>query len=103
MSITPTAGSATAARSGRCVSTAPISSPPFEPPRIASFFDDVYFCEIKYSALAMKSSNTFCFFASIPASCHARPYSPPPRITATAKTPPIDTHCNINGENAGVM
>lgn len=79
MSITPTAGNATAYRSGRWVMQAPTSRPPFDPPAIASFSFDVYLLSIRYSAAAMKSSNTFCLLASMPARCHSSPYSPPPR------------------------
>jgi hypothetical protein len=39
--MTPTAGSATAKRSGRCSITAPTRRPPFEPPEIPSFAGDV--------------------------------------------------------------
>ena len=35
-------------------------------------------------AAAIKSSNTFCFFNCVPASCHFFPYSPPPRKLGTA-------------------
>ncbi len=45
-----------------------------------------------HSAAAMKSSKTFCLFFRRPASCHALPYSPPPRRLAEAKTPPISSH-----------
>ena len=41
-----------------------------------------------HRAQAQKSSKTFCLFASFPASCQARPYSPPPRRLATASIPP---------------
>ena len=39
-------------------------------------------------AHARKSSNTFCFFVSLPASCHSSPNSPPPRRFAVATTTP---------------
>jgi hypothetical protein len=39
---------------------------------------------ISHSAAAMKSSNTFCFFSFVPASCHASPYSLPPRMLTLA-------------------
>ena len=51
-------------------SQAPTSRPPFEPPRIASLSDEVYFSAMRYSAAAMKSSKTFCLFSSMPALCH---------------------------------
>ena len=84
MSITPTAGSAAPKRSGRCVIAAPTSRPPLLPPPIASLGVEVYLFAISHSAAPMKSSNTFCLFFFIPASCHASPYSPPPRRLATA-------------------
>ena len=36
----------------------------------------------QHCAAAAKSSNTFCLRVSIPARCHASPYSPPPRRLA---------------------
>src|SRR5437870_2386988 len=36
----------------------------------------------------MKSFQLFGLVASLPPTCHASPYSPPPRTCATAKTPP---------------
>jgi CubicO group peptidase (beta-lactamase class C family) len=56
-----------------------------------------------HSAHAQKSSNTFCLLARRPASCQARPYSPPPRRFATASRPPRSTHAAMSGENHGVM
>ena len=84
MSITPTCGIATRNRSGRWLITAPTSRPPFEPPCAASFDGLVYLLAISHSAAAMKSSNTFCFFSLVPASCHASPYSLPPRMLTLA-------------------
>ena len=84
MSKTPTAGNATCIKWGLCVIVAPTNNPPFEPPRMAKNCDEVYFSEIKYSAAAIKSSKTFCFFNCVPASCHFFPYSPPPRKLGTA-------------------
>ena len=103
MSITPTAGSAAPKSSGRCVITAPMSSPPFDPPWIARRLGLVHFSETRYSAAAMKSSNTFCLRAFLPASCHSRPYSPPPRRFATARVPPSSSHDAKTGENHGVI
>jgi len=34
---------------------------------MASRADEVYFSRMRYSAAAMKSSNTFCFFPRMPA------------------------------------
>src|SRR6266567_1826137 len=75
-------------KSGRCVSAAPISKPPLEPPRMARWSLSVYFCEIRNSPAAMKSSKTFCFLSSIPARCQSSPNSAPPRRLASANTPP---------------
>ena len=44
----------------------------------------MYFSLTRYSAAAMKSSKTFCFFSNMPALCHSSPYSPPPRMFAVA-------------------
>src|SRR5438132_13607225 len=74
---------------------APTSKPPLLPPPIASFDVDVNLLSIKYSAAPMKSSNTFCFTCSIPASCHFSPYSPPPRRFGSAKIPPISIQTKI--------
>ncbi len=84
MSSTPTAGSATANRSGRWIIEAATSRPPFEPPRIASREGVVYFSRTRCSPAAMKSSNTFCLRSRVPARCQSEPYSPPPRRFATA-------------------
>ena len=71
-------------RSGRCVTAAPTSSPPFDPPHTASRPGDVIPAETRYAAAAWKSSNTFCLRPSIPARCHSSPSSLPPRSPATA-------------------
>ena len=83
-SITGTAATTARARSGRWVSTAPISSPPLEPPMIASRSRLVIPLRCRWSAQAMKSSKQFCLVASRPAWCHSSPNSPPPRMLATA-------------------
>ena len=78
MSRTPTAGNATPNRSGLWSRHAATSRPPLLPPAIAIFFGLVYFSAARYSAAAMKSSNTFCF-----ASLRAR-HMPLPAILAAA-------------------
>lgn len=70
--------------SGRWVSAAPTSRPPFEPPEMASRSGVVTPEEIRCSAAACRSSKTFCLLASIPARCHSSPCSPPPRSWAMA-------------------
>jgi cell division protease FtsH len=37
----------------------------------------------------------------VPASCHSRPYSPPPRRFARAYTPPASSHTRLVTENSG--
>jgi hypothetical protein len=56
-----------------------------------------------HRAQAQKSSKTFCLFASFPASCQARPYSPPPRRLATASIPPRSSQTAQAGLKDGVM
>ena len=85
-------------RSGRCVSAAPTSRPPFDPPEMASCSGVVQPSRISASAAAWKSSKTFCFVPSIPARCHSSPSSLPPRRLATAYTPPADTQVRMFGE-----
>src|SRR5215217_1959774 len=103
MSITPTEGNAAANRSGRWLTTAPTSSPPLDPPPMASFFGDVYPVRIRCSAAPMKSSKTFCLCSFVPARCHASPNSPPPRRFGTASTPPASSHTTSAIENLGVI
>ena len=79
MSRSGTPQSTAPKRSGRWVIAAPTRSPPFEPPRMAIRSGLAYPFATSHSAAAMKSSKTFCFFASIPSSCHFSPYSSPPR------------------------
>ena len=62
----------------------------------------VYLLSISHSAAAMKSSNTFCFFDLVPASCQSSPYSPPPRRLGTANTPPISIHTRFATVKLGV-
>jgi len=57
---------------------------------------------MSHSPAAMKSSNTFCFFSFIPAWCHSSPYSPPPRMQASAYTPPISIQTRLATEKYGV-
>src|SRR3981081_4389133 len=70
---------------------------------MASLADDVYFCAIKYSAAAIKSSNTFCFLSLVPASCHFSPYSPPPRMFADAYTTPCSSMAMRSALNPGLV
>src|SRR4051812_45069763 len=72
----------------RTLMQAPTKRPPFEPPLITNFSLLVYLFSIKYSAAAMKSSNTFCFFSLVPALCHSSPYSDPPLMFATTLLKP---------------
>ena len=70
---------------------------------MASLDGDVYRRCTRYSPAAMKSSNTFCFFSFIPASCHAWPYSPPPRRLAVAHTPPSSSHAGTSERKVGFV
>ena len=51
---------------GRCVSAAPTSSPPFDPPEMASCSGVVHPSRISASAAAWKSSKTFCLRSQHP-------------------------------------
>ena len=82
--MTPTAGTAAPKRSGLWFRTAPTRRPPLDPPTIPRCAGEVQRFATSHSAAAMKSSKTFCFFASIPALCHSSPYSEPPRIEGWA-------------------
>ena len=84
MSMTPTCATTAPKRSGRWSSQAATSRPPLLPPEMASFAGEVYLLAMSHSAKAMKSSKTFCLRVRVPASCHASPYSPPPRRLAWA-------------------
>ena len=104
MSSSGTAQTTAANRSGRCVDRradqqAAVGAALIAPAAPAWSA----FASTRYSAAAMKSSKTFCLFASMPARCHASPYSPPPRRLATAYTPPGSSHASVVAENAGVQ
>ena len=62
--------------SGRCVTAAPTSSPPFEPPLMASCSGVVQPSSTSSSAAAWKSSNTFCLLL---AACRRGASPRPPR------------------------
>lgn len=66
-----------------CVISAPMSRPPFEPPRAAMWAGELQWLSIRYCAQAEKSSKTFCFLVRFPATCHELPYSAPPRMLVT--------------------
>ena len=59
--------------------------------------------EANQRAQSQKSSKALCLFANRPASCHDRPYSPPPLSTATARIPPRSTNRASLLMNEGVM
>ena len=75
---------AAAMRSGRCVTDAPTSRPPLDPPQTASWALLVQPSAMSFSAAAWKSSKTFCLLARIPARCQSSPSSLPPRSPAIA-------------------
>src|SRR5208337_3383761 len=62
--------------------------PPALLPSITSRSFDPYPFFTRYSAHEMKSVNVVFLFIMRPASCHALPISPPPRMCATAVTTP---------------
>src|SRR5690554_2812307 len=70
---------------------------------MASFSEEVYPSAIRYSAAAIKSSKTFCFFSNIPCWCHSSPYSPPPRRLGIAYTPPFSNNIKLDTEKEGPM
>ena len=70
--------------SGAMLATAPISSPPAEPPRATSRSAVVQPASARRLAHAMKSVKVFFLCSSLPSSYHARPISPPPLMCAMA-------------------
>ena len=58
---------------------------------------------MSHSAAAMKSSKQFCLVSFMPPWCQSLPYSPPPRMLATAYTPPISIHTSRVTRNDGVI
>ena len=55
-----------------------MGSPPLEPPWMMSLLGEVCWLEMRCSAQAAKSSNTFCLLCREPALRQSMPYSPPP-------------------------
>ena len=53
---------------------------------MASLSGEVYFSFIKNSAASIKSLKVFLFFNPLPSFFHFNPFSPPPLISAKAKT-----------------
>src|SRR3989449_7525085 len=95
--ITSTNGTPTRAawnKSGRMLSTAPISKPPALLPSITRRSFDPKPCATRYSAQAMKSVKVLFLCIMRPSSCQALPISPPPRMCATAATTPRSTMLN---------
>ena len=70
--------------SGAMLATAPISSPPAEPPRATSRSADVQPVSARCRAHAMKSVNVFFLRSSLPSVYQERPISPPPLMCAIA-------------------
>src|SRR3984957_2901247 len=73
---------------GARLATAPISSPPADPPRATSREADVQPAETRCSADATKSVNVFRLVSIFPLSYQGRPISPPPLMWAIANTNP---------------
>ena len=78
-------------RSGRCVSAAPTSRPPFDPPEMASCPGVVQPSRDQRTRprRGSRRRRSACE-PSIPARCHSSPSSLPPRRLAIAYTPPAD-------------
>ena len=64
------------------LATAPISSPPAEPPRADNRSVDVYPASHRWRAQVTKSVNVLRLCSSFPSSYQCRPHSPPPRTCA---------------------
>ena len=92
-----------AEETGCWVMHAPTRRPPFEAPLMAMRRGRDHPEAPSHLAQSQKSSKTLCLFASIPALCHERPYSPPPRRTAMAKRPPRSTKAAQPTLNSGVI
>ena len=93
MSSTPTSAMTAPKSSGRWSITAATSRPPLLPPLMHSCGREVMPRSMRNSAAAMKSSKPRCLLALMPLRCQSSPYSPPPRMFATAYTPPnLSTH-----------
>ncbi len=76
-----------------------MSSPPLEPPMIASRSARVTPVSTRWRSQEAKSSNTCWLAVSLPLSCHPSPYSAPPRRFAIASTPPCSSHTSRVGSN----
>src|SRR5215468_4750641 len=88
---------------GARLATAPISSPPADPPR-ATILSAVVKPELTRNvAHAMKSVNVLRLCMSLPSSYQRRPSSPPPRTCATAKANPLSKRDSRAMENQGSM
>src|SRR5262245_1264522 len=87
--------------SGARLATAPMSSPPAEPPRATRPGGAVQPAFARCRAHATKSVKVFFFDSNLPLSYQARPISPPPRTCATAYTTPRSTRDSRAIENHG--
>jgi hypothetical protein len=87
--------------SGATLTTAPMSSPPADPPRATIRSADVQPVFARCWAQATKSVNVFFLASILPSSYHRRPISPPPRTCATAKTTPRSSNDSLGTENQG--
>src|ERR1700692_4949525 len=94
-----TCDSTTRNRSGRSLTTAPISNPPALPPSIATLSFAPYPFATNCSVTAMQYENGCSFTSICPASCHESPISPPPRICAYAITTPRSSSDNRDALN----
>ena len=96
-----TSATTAAKRSGRMLTTAPISNPPALPPLMARRSGAVYPAATRCSATAMKSVKVFRFRSSFPSSYQGRPSSSPPRTCAMATTKPRSSRLTAAEEKAG--
>ena len=83
-----TAATIAAYFSGARLATAPISSPPAEPPMAAIRAGSTQPDCASQSVAAMKSVKVFFFCSFLPVSYQCRPSSPPPRMWAITNTMP---------------
>src|SRR5690606_33206281 len=90
-------------RSGRSTMAIPIAIPP-----ALLLYNTVVLLAgilflIKYYIQSMSSFQELYFLDFMPCSCQESPFSPPPRIWGTAKTPPFFTQVKKMGEKKGVI
>ena len=78
-------------KSGRKLTTAPMSNPPALPPSITRRSGAEMWFFTNHSAQSTKSVKVFFLRINMPSSCHASPSSSPPRMWAMTNTMPRST------------